>query len=299
MTTTLVTMLKTTRPPFLLLSPVCIFLACATAVASGAKLDGLLLFLVFFGAISAHISVNTFNEYSDYKSGLDALTRRTPFSGGSGALQENPEALGLVRLLAYITLFITIALGIYFIYLRGWSLLFLLLTGCAIILAYTQVLNRQPWLCLIAPGLSFGTLYVIGAHKVLSGEYHLLAVYVSFIPFLLVNNLLLLNQYPDADADSKVGRRHFPILYGITASNRIYGVANLLVLLLLCFGVYLGLLPGIALFAIIPLSLTLFVFRGIYRFEDKIEQLNPYLGMNVFVCLSVPIVIALALIIGQ
>ena len=296
MTARLITMVKTMRPPFLLLSPVCIFLACGTAVASGARLDGFLVFLVFFGSICAHISVNTFNEYSDYKSGLDTMTRRTPFSGGSGALVENPGALGSVRLLAYFTLLITIVLGIYFIFLRGWTLLVLLLTGCAIILAYTQVLNRQPWLCLIAPGLSFGTLYVIGAHKVLSGEYHLLAIYVSFIPFLLVNNLLLLNQYPDADADSKVGRRHFPILYGIAASNRVYCLANLLVLLLLCFGVYFALLPGTALFALVPLSLTLVVTRGIYRYEQKAGKLNPYLGMNVLVCLSVPMVIALALV---
>jgi len=30
----------------------------------------------------------------------------------------------------------------------------------------------------------------------------------------LVNNLLLLNQFPDVDADKTVGRRHYPIAVG-------------------------------------------------------------------------------------
>jgi len=42
--------------------------------------------LALLGAFLAHVSVNTLNEYYDFKSGLDLETIRTPFSGGSGAL---------------------------------------------------------------------------------------------------------------------------------------------------------------------------------------------------------------------
>jgi len=35
--------------------------------------------------LSAHIAVNTLNEYMDFKSGLDYETLKTPFAGGSGA----------------------------------------------------------------------------------------------------------------------------------------------------------------------------------------------------------------------
>ncbi len=41
--------------------------------------------LALLGAFLAHISVNTLNEYFDFKSGLDLETIKTPFSGGSGA----------------------------------------------------------------------------------------------------------------------------------------------------------------------------------------------------------------------
>ncbi len=75
------------RPPFLILAPVCAFLAISiVAYQSPTSLSFIKIFLVVIGAIAAHISVNTFNEYFDFKSGLDFKTMKTPFSGGSGAL---------------------------------------------------------------------------------------------------------------------------------------------------------------------------------------------------------------------
>ena len=49
-------------------------------------ISGTLLLLVI-GVVLAHVSVNLFNEISDYKSKIDENTVRTPFSGGSGMLQ--------------------------------------------------------------------------------------------------------------------------------------------------------------------------------------------------------------------
>ena len=80
------------RPPFLILAPVCAFLAISiVAFQSPSSLSFIKIFLVVIGAIAAHISVNTFNEYFDFKSGLDFKTMKTPFSGGSGALPASPD----------------------------------------------------------------------------------------------------------------------------------------------------------------------------------------------------------------
>ena len=78
----------TTRPPFLLLAPACALLGATTAYQSPAPMNlspgqGLFWFhlvLVVVGAVAAHIAVNTFNEYADYKTGLDARTKPTPFT---------------------------------------------------------------------------------------------------------------------------------------------------------------------------------------------------------------------------
>ena len=141
------------RLPFLILTPVSIFLGVAASYHSQASFQYIDLVLVLIGALSAHISVNTFNEYSDFRSGLDAKTVKTPFSGGSGALIENPYRLNTVLTIAIGSLIITITIGFYFIFSRGLLILPIGLVGVLIILTYTDWLNRYPMLCLLAPVL--------------------------------------------------------------------------------------------------------------------------------------------------
>ncbi|MFT6625209.1 MAG: 1,4-dihydroxy-2-naphthoate octaprenyltransferase, partial [Cycloclasticus sp.] len=115
--------LQTIRPPFLVLTPVCVFLGLSTAISIQAQVDYLLFFIVMLGAISAHISVNTLNEYYDFKSGLDLKTLKTPFSGGSGALPNKPEMATAVLIIGLTTLLLTIAIGIYLALLQGLQIL--------------------------------------------------------------------------------------------------------------------------------------------------------------------------------
>ena len=293
----ILTVFKSTRPSFLVLSPICIFLGYSSAIFTGAEPQQYLIVMVFVGAICAHISVNTFNEYLDFRSGLDKITQKTPFSGGSGALPENPGMASLVLTVAILTVVITLLLGIYFIHLRGMSLLLLLTVGIFIILAYTRWLNKQPLLCLIAPGLSFGPLYVVGSHVVLAGNYNLVNFYVSIVPFLLICNLLLLNQYPDIEADKSIGRKNFPIAYGVKKSNIVYmGMASTAVVTVL-FGVSISLLPLTSLLCLIPMLVVVPIIFGITKYDDDVQKLIPYLAMNVFVTLTTPLMLSISLLI--
>jgi 1,4-dihydroxy-2-naphthoate octaprenyltransferase len=74
------------RLPFLLLTPVCVFLGLGMAVYASKTIDIVYALLAFAGALCAHVSVNAANEYFDFRSGLDEKTMKTPFSGGSGTL---------------------------------------------------------------------------------------------------------------------------------------------------------------------------------------------------------------------
>jgi len=42
--------------------------------------------LVCLGLLLAHASSDVLNDYFDFRTGIDLVTRRTPFSGGSGLL---------------------------------------------------------------------------------------------------------------------------------------------------------------------------------------------------------------------
>jgi len=66
-------------------------------------------------------------------------------------------------------------------------------------------------------------------------------------PFFLVNNLLLLNQFPDVAADRAGGRQHFVIAHGLRAGAAVYAVFHAGAFLSLAASVALGWLPPLAL----------------------------------------------------
>jgi len=286
------------RPSFLLLTPVCVFLGLSTSLAVESVINLSIFFVILLGAISAHISVNTLNEYYDFKSGLDLTTAKTPFNGGSGALPEHPEMAGLILIVGLVSLFITIIIGGYLLLNDGVKILPIGIVGVVLIITYTQWLNRFPLLCLIAPGLGFGVLMVVGTHLILTGEYSPFPWLVSLIPFLLINNLLLLNQYPDITADASVGRKTFPIAFGIKKSNLIYAIFMVAAYLLILFYSIEGLIPTLSLIALLPLLFSLFAFTGAIKYASKIGDFPHYQAANVVAALLTPLLLAISIIKG-
>jgi 1,4-dihydroxy-2-naphthoate octaprenyltransferase len=267
-------------------------------VWTSAEINVFHLVLVFIGAISAHVSVNALNEYSDFKSGLDARTRRTPFSGGSGTLPANPALEGHALRIGLIALALTALIGLYFLFARGWALLPLGLLGLVVIFGYTPWLAHNYLFCLIAPGLGFGTFIVMGTHFVLTGEYSWTAFFASLVPFFLVNNLLLLNQFPDVEADRSIGRRNLPIVFGKKSSSLVYGLFLLLAFLSIILGVLLDYLPGTALIGLGAILLAVPAGLGAYRYAEDTEKLMPSLGQNVLINILMPVLVAIGLFIG-
>ncbi|HQA83172.1 MAG TPA: prenyltransferase, partial [Syntrophales bacterium] len=244
------------RMSFLILTPACVLLGLGTAFWSSREIDWAYFVLILAGAISAHISVNTFNEYFDFKSGLDLITKRTPFSGGTGTLPKMPGMAGTTIAVAVITLLITAIIGLFFLYVRGAAILPLYIPGLLLVAAYTPWIVRSPFLCLISPGLGFGPLMVIGTHFCLTGEYSWTSVIASMVPFFLVNNLLLLNQFPDVEADKCVGRKHLLIVLGRSGSSLVFGLFLFLAYLSIVLGVVSGYMPRSSLIGLIAVTIA-------------------------------------------
>lgn len=290
------TLLKSSRLPFLLLTPVCVLLGIGSALAEQPGIDILLLFLILLGALSAHVSVNMLNEYHDCHSGLDSKTVKTPFSGGSGALQLRPEMAEVILVAGLLFLFVTLGVGLVLFILQGPLILPVGLLGVVIIVTYTKWINRSPLLCLIAPGLAFGPLMVIGAHVALTGRFSFLASWVSMVPFFLVNNLLLLNQIPDIEADASVGRRTFPIVYGRKRSAFVYALFALCAFAAIPWGVIQGDLSMSCLLAMLPGVLVLSAFYGLVRYGENIPRLIPFMAYNVAGTILTPLLLGFAMI---
>jgi 1,4-dihydroxy-2-naphthoate octaprenyltransferase len=291
-------LLGTMRPAFLTLPPVCVAVGVGTAYWETRTINLWQVLLVLIGAISAHICVNVFNEYFDYRSGLDAQTQRTPFSGGSGTLPARPDLEKATLALACISFAITALVGLYFVWLRGWQLLPLGIFGMFLLVAYTIWLAYNPITSLVAPGLGFGVLMVMGTHFALTGTYTWTAFIASLVPTFLVSNLLLLNQFPDVEADQSIGRRHYPITIGRTASSTIYGVLLLLTYLSVIVGVILLQLPIFSLLVLFSVPLAWRAYRGSRQNAVNIPALVPSMGVNVIINLVTPLLLAIGLFIG-
>lgn len=287
--------LATARLPFLILTPACIVLALACVHWTQGYVNPLQATLVLLGALAAHVSVNAFNEHHDFHSGLDALTQRTPFSGGSGVLPAHPELAGSTWALALGAMGVCLAVGLYFLALRGTALLPLGLAGVALVLTYTRWLTRQPLLCLVAPGLGFGPLMILGTQVALTGQYSVTAAVASLVPFFLVNNLLLLNQFPDEAADRQVGRRHLLVTAGPKTSARWYAGFMVLAYVSLVLGVLSHALPPGALLGTLTAPLAGYTVRRVLTHAQDVAQLLPALRHNVLIVLLTPVLMAMGL----
>lgn len=292
------TLAKTTRPPFLVLTPACIALGIVFAYSSHLPIALMDVSLVAIAGIFAHVSVNTFNEYFDFKSGLDLKTQRTPFNGGSGALPNNPKWVPATFRLAFFSLFILCVIGIYFVLTKSTLLLPLGLLGTLIIYFYTEVINKHAILCLLAPGLCFGPLMVVGSYLVFGSDNLTEIALISLIPFFQVNNLLLLNQFPDISADRECGRRHLLIHYGTNVGKWVYTLLGIAAYLSLILMIIFHILPQLALIALLPMLLQLPLFVKLHQLREFQEELLPLQGQNVLITLATPVLLSVAIIIS-
>lgn len=260
--------------------------------------------LIIFGTVMAHASVNLFNEYSDHLTGIDLNTNRTPFSGGSGMMKSGLTKPAEVLAAAVITLLIPGSIGIYYGITAHWILFAIMLTGAFSILFYTPLLTKL-MLGELFSGLTLGTLVVLGTFialtatpgQSLSTLLPFEVVMISIPPGILTALLLLLNQFPDTDADRNGGRKHLVIKFGRRNAAYVYTagvVATFVIILVLplagvsSYWLFLGLIPIPIIFKATSTALKSY---------NDMERLIPALGANIVTVLLTDALLAAAIFI--
>jgi len=276
--------LLTARTPFLPLSAILVCVGAALAGYEGFFNPSHFL-LALAGLLLAHVSVNTLNEYFDYKSGVDLHTVKTPFSGGSGVLPAGLLKPSSVLRLGLASFILASAVGVYFLAAVGWMLLPILLLGGFFTLLYSNFLARV-MAGEVSAGLGMGALPVLGAYYVHTGFYSLNALLTAVPSGILVFNLLLLNEFPDVEADLKGGRRNLVTAFGRRKAAMIYSASTLTVYLFIVLCVFQGLFPASTLLALLTLPFALKAMAGSLRNYGNLEKLVPALKANVVVVLA-------------
>ncbi len=282
-----------TRLPFLALTPLCVAVGASVSWWKTGSLDWMRMVLALAGGVAAHVSVNALNEYQDFRSGLDLHTEKTPFSGGSGTLPNRPELASLALRIGIGGLVVTALVGFWFVLQAGPGILLVGMPGLLLVAAYTPWVLRNPYLTLIASGLGFGPAMVMGTEYALTGSYSWSGACAALVVFFLVNNLLLVNQFPDIEPDRFIGRKNIPITWGRERAIRLMGLFFLLAYASLACGILTASMPVAAMTGFLTVPLAFVIFRKMREHHADIARLVPVMGMNVVLVLLTP-----ALIVG-
>lgn len=226
--------------------------------------------MILLAGIFLHIAANTFNDYFDWRSGVDRANNNyfLPYSGGSRSIE-----LGLINerhlfLVASASLLIAAGLGLALAFQAGVGVLLFGLIGAFSAYFYTAPplrLAARKGLGELAVGLNFGPLAVAGAVYALTGRVTGLDFVIGVPVGLLTTAILWINQFPDEASDRLTGKLNLVVVLGRQRAR--WGYLALLAgaFGLVGYGVAAGWLPLGAALALVMLPLAVSTTRVVFR----------------------------------
>ena len=197
-------------------------------------------------------------------------------------------------------------IGIYFIAViaQGWQLLPLLIVAAFFIVLYSPIILKRPW-PEWAAGAGLGALPILGMYFVQAGAYTWTAAVACIPSAFLVHNLLLLNEFPDAEADKLANRKTVPITLGKYKAAVFYTVVALAVYVWLIAWVAVGAffdaspkMPVWTLLGLLTFPLTLRSIKGAFHHDDA-SKFMPGMAANVMSMLLTQLLIGIGYILAR
>lgn len=234
------------------------------------------LCLIF--ALLAQVASNFANEYYDYRDGLDRAGRDGPRRG----VTEGDITPGAMLRATYATLGMACCVGLSLLWWGGWWLLIagiVIAIGAMAYSAGPYPLSRHG-LGEVAVIIFFGVIPVNLTYYVQSGYFAWPVGIASAAIGLMGANVLLVNNYRDADDDASVGKRTLAVIMGRGFAYSLYLINGVLAMLLLldAMGVHRWI-------AWVYLAVHLLLCMMLKRRTGR--AINPLLGMTAVAMLAV------------
>ena len=233
-------------------------------------------FLCLLFALLAQIASNFANEYYEFRDGLDKVGRDGPRRG----VTEGDISPRAMKIATFAVLAVAGIVGCSLIYWGGWWLLPIGLLIALGVVAYSTgpyPLSRH---CLgeVAVIIFFGIVPVNLTYYVQALQFSTPVLLGSIAIGLMGANVIIVNNYRDADDDAEVGKHTLANVYGRKTASMLYFFDGIVAAILM-YAQNLHFLWGIILYLIIHLILWQFL-RG-----HKGAALNPLLGMTAMLML--------------
>ena len=258
------------RIKFLLASVIAVSLGLTISYWQEKSIDAISAAITMGGVMLLHASVDLLNDYSDYKRGIDTITKRTKFSGGTGVLPEGLLKPSTVYYAGIICLILGSLAGVYFIVMHGWIIAAIL--GFAILSIYfysTKIVDSG--LGEIFVGIK-GTMIVLGTLYIQTEQILPTNVLAGIVAGTLSSFVLFITSFPDHDADKQKGRKTLVIVLGKVRAANLYWVFPGVAYGLVAFGIVLELLPVYCVIVYTSIPLMLKSGRKIKKTLDDVEK---------------------------
>jgi 1,4-dihydroxy-2-naphthoate octaprenyltransferase len=221
--------LKALRAHFLPATVSPVLIGTAAAWFQSGRFDPVVFILALVGGIFVHLGANLSNDYFDARSEADALNLdRNALSGGSRVIQDGLIPASRILIAAVACLAAGALIGLYLVWrLESLTLLVLGIVGVFCAYFYTGAPLRLGYrgLAEALNGISFGPIITLGAYVVQAGNLSAVAALASVPPGMLLACLLMINEFPDHDADRAVGKRTIVVNLGKKNALGVYHAA--------------------------------------------------------------------------
>lgn len=203
--------LMLTRPHTLTASFVPVFVGTASVLLF-ADIRWGMFFLMLIATILIQSATNMFNEYYDFKRGLDSHES----VGIAGAIVRNGMSPRLVLTIALIFYGIAAVIGIIITINSSWWILVIGAVSMAVGYLYTGGPFPISWTPFgeIFAGFFMGTVIIMITFYIHTGTLHVFPLLMSIPPAITIGLLNMANNIRDRRKDKESGRKTFVILVG-------------------------------------------------------------------------------------
>ncbi len=266
-------------PKISLASMAALFLGTSAAAAVGELHWGWLAVAVL-GIYAVEVAKNASGEIFDFDSGTDlavSASDRSPFSGGKRVLVDgllNRMQTKRIASAGYITAIVS---GLVIVAMREPSVLWLGLIGIGGAFFYHAPPLKLSYRGLgeLTVGVLYGPLICSGAYLVQRGSITSEMILVSMPLGLLIGNFLLINEFPDYQADKSTGKRTLVVWLGRTAAARLYALVVAAAMLLLVLLPFLGGTPTTVWLGLVALPSAVLASRRLSAYPANTSRLVP------------------------
>jgi 1,4-dihydroxy-2-naphthoate octaprenyltransferase len=266
--------LRAIRIQFLFASVVAVINGLALSFWKNASFDITYALLTIGGVICLHASVDLLNDYWDYRRGIDKVTKRTKFSGGTGILPENLLKPKMVYCAGILFLLLGSLIGIYFVAIRGITIAVILIFAIFAIYFYSiKIVNIGLGELFVAIKSS---MIVVGTFYVQTGSIDMAVLHVGSIIGILSASVLFVNSFPDYDADRDNGRRTLVIILGKKRGAKVLSLLVSLTYIMIAAGVLLSYTKLYSLISFVSIPFATRAIRYLlYENNETFENLVP------------------------